>query len=268
MSSNERDTLSVHIITVDEYYYIPIFLDSVVTAEHIDVVGITTIPPSLGTQSMLSFLYELFTVFGPRIFAKHSLFYAKYRLLDEIGRLRNTDTVYSSKRLAQRHDTEYHHTRDVNTDAYISCVRSLAPDVLVSIAATQKFETKLLAVPDEYAINVHSSLLPDYRGVSPSFWTLFNDEDETGITVHEMADGIDTGHIVRQAPVPIFDDDTLHSLNTRVAERGSEVLLQALEEIRHGDESLEPLDPDKGSYYSMPTQEDVREFQTRGNQFY
>jgi len=268
MPSTQRDTLSVHIITVDEYYYIPKFLDSVVTSDHIDVVGITTVPPSLGTQNMLSFLLELFQVFGPRVFTNHALFYGKYRMLDGIGQVLNTDTVYSPKRLAWRHDIDYRHVQDINTDDYISYAQSLSPDTLVSVAATQKFESELLAVPEEYALNVHSSLLPEYRGVSPSFWTLLNGEEETGITVHEMADEIDTGGIVRQRPVPIGDDDTLHSLNTRVAERGSEVLLQALEEIRRGDESPEPISPNHGSYYSMPTREEVREFRTQGNRFY
>lgn len=268
MASNGRDSLSVLIITVDEYYYIPKFLTSVVTSDHIDIVGITTVPPSLGTQNMLSFAFELFRVFGPRIFAKHALFYGKYLILDSINQVLDTDTVYSPKRLARRHDIEYRHVQDVNTDEYISYAESLSPDILVSVAATQKFESGLLEVPKEYGLNVHSSLLPEYRGVSPSFWTLFNGEDETGITVHEMAEEIDTGGIVRQAPVPIYDDDTVHSLNTRVAERGSEVLLHALEEIKRGDESLEPIDPDHGSYYSMPTREEVREFRTQGNRFY
>lgn len=268
MSPTQRNTLSVHIITVDEYYYIPKFLDSVITSDQIDVVGITTVPPSLGTKNMLSFIVELFQVFGPKVFTSHALFYGKYRVLDILGRVLSTDTVYSPKRLARRHDIDYRHVQDVNTDEYVSYARSLSPDTLVSVAATQKFESELLMVPEKYGLNVHSSLLPEYRGVSPSFWTLLNDEEETGITVHRMADEIDTGEIVRQRPVPIRDDDTLHALNTRVAEQGSEVLLQALEEIRRGDESLEPIEPDQGSYYSMPTREDVQTFRAQGNQFY
>lgn len=266
MSSD--DSLSVLIITVDEYYYIPKFLHDVVTAETIDVVGITTMPPSLGTQSLLSFAWELFQTFGPVVFTKHALFYGKYRLLDQIGHYLDTDTAYSAPRLARRHNIDYRHVDDVNTEAYRAYANSLSPDVIVSVAATQKFTSELLAVPDKYALNVHSSLLPDYRGVSPSFWTLLNDEEETGITVHQMADEIDTGAYLRQESVPIYPDDTLHSLNTRVAERGSEVLVQALEEIRNEAESLEHPESEQGSYYSMPTREDVREFRRRGNQFY
>lgn len=266
MSSDEP--LSVLIITVDEYYYIPKFLDEVVTADMIDIVGITTVPPTLGTQNILSFAWDLFQAFGPVVFTKHTLFYSKYRLLDLVGRVLDSKTVYSPERLAQRHNIDYRHVNDVNSEEYRSYAQSRAPDVLVSVAATQKFGSELLAIPEDRAINVHSSLLPEYRGVSPSFWSLLNNEEQTGITVHEMAEEIDTGDCIRQEPVPIHDDDTLHTLNERVAERGSKVLLQALEDIRTNDESLEAIDPKAGSYYSLPTRADVQEFRNKGNHFY
>jgi hypothetical protein len=57
-------------------------------------------------------------------------------------------------------------------------------------------------------------------------------------------------------------------LNERVAERGSDVLVAALEDIRSGDVGLDPIDAEEGSYYSMPSRDDVREFRRKGNAFY
>jgi methionyl-tRNA formyltransferase len=267
-SGTDRPDVSVLIVTVDEPYYIPKFLRPVVEADYVDVVGITTTPPTLGSEGTLSFARRMLRSFGPVVFTKLGLFYGTFRLLELVARTLNVGGTYSPRQLAERNGIEYRKVTDVNAPEYVSYARALSPDILLSVAATQKFGPELLSVPTERAINVHSSLLPEYRGVSPSFWALMHDEDTTGVTVHEMAEEIDTGDIVRQRSLPILEDDTLHSLNTRVAERGSQVLIDAIEDIRTGTDVPEPIDSSRGEYYSMPTRADVREFRRRGNRFY
>jgi methionyl-tRNA formyltransferase len=83
-----------------------------------------------------------------------------------------------------------------------------------------------------------------------------------------MAEEIDMGDIIRQSPLEIRDDDTLHSLNERVALKGADVLLSALQDIRTESVSATPMDPDEGNYYSMPTCKNVRTFLERGNEFF
>jgi len=268
MTETQSDPLDVLLITVQEYYYIPRFLNGVIDADDIRIVGITTVPPSLGTQNIVSFALDLLRRFGPRVFAQHARFYLKYRALDTINRVTGRGQPFSPATLAQRNGIEYHHTTDVNSDEYVAYAESLDPDVIASVAATQKFESDLLDVPSNCAINIHSSLLPDYRGVSPSFWTLLHDEEQTGITVHYMHEDLDAGDVVRQRPLSIRDDDTLHSLNERVAETGSDILVTALKDIRSESVTTESIRTDEGSYYSAPTREDVRRFLDRGNQFF
>lgn len=266
MTDGER--FSILIVTVNEYYYIPKFLRTVCATDEFDIEGIVTVPPSLGTENIVRFVHRLFETFGPRVFVQHVLFYTKHLVLDYFNYFSGTGQAYSPRTLAARHDIEYRHVTDVNTAEFIDYAQTRNPDLLVSVAATQKFGAELLNVPSEGAINIHSSLLPEYRGVSPSFWTLLHDEEQTGISVHYMDTTIDTGDIIRQEPVAIRDDDTLHTLNTRVANKGADVLLAALYDIRSEDVQATPVDPETGSYYSMPTREDVREFLRRGNRFY
>lgn len=263
-----EEPLTVLIVTVDEQYYIPRFLRDILGSNHIDVAGITTTSPTLGTEGLVSFAWQLYRSFGPRVFAQHLRFYGKYRLLDIFNRLFDRGEAYSPRTLAARHDIEYRHVSDVNDPGYVEYASALEPDVLVSIAATQRFETDLLAVPERTALNIHSSLLPEYRGVSPSFWTLRHDEDETGVTVHLMEEEIDTGGVVEQEPIAIRDDDTLHTLNTRVADVGSGVLLRALEQVRMGQLDPSPIDPEAGSYYSLPDRADVSAFLDQGREFF
>ena len=267
LEETNDNVLDVLIVTVNEYYYVPKFLADIVKTDEYRIVGITTMPPSLGTQSTVAFAYDLFRRFGPRVFAQHLAFYLKYRLLDYVERTTGRGPAYSPKTLAKRHRIDYRHTTDINADRYLEYAAGLNPDVLVSVAATQKFGPELLAIPDRCAINVHSSLLPEYRGVSPSFWSLLHDEAQTGVTVHHMDENLDTGDVIRQEPLAIRDGDTLHSLNERVAEHGSEVLRAALEDVRTG--TADPTrPPEGGSYYSIPERDDVRKFLDRGNRFF
>jgi methionyl-tRNA formyltransferase len=267
MGESELNPLDVLIVTVREQYYIPKFLRGLLTDNQIQVVGLTTVPPSLGRESMPSFLFGLFRRFGPRVFAQHVQFYGIYRVLDTLNRLTDRGKAYSPRTLAERHGIEYRHTKNLNRAEYNEYIESLSPDILVSIAATQKMDSQLLDVPSEGCINIHSSLLPEYRGVSPSFWTLLNDETETGITVHYMEEEIDAGDIIRQRVININDDDTLHSLNKRIAEQGSTLLVEALNDIQAESVNVRPM-PEKGSYYSIPERDDVRRFLEDGNQFF
>ena len=265
---DDDNSLRVLIVTVDEYFYIPKFLDGVLQADGIEVVGVTGVPPSLGNQSTPRFAWGLFRRFGAKIFAKQLAFYGKHFFFDMAHRLTGTFQPYSPKTLARTHDVEYKHVSDVNTEQYFEYVRSKSPDVVASVAAPQKFDAALLDIPDHGTINIHSSLLPDYRGLSPSFWTLRNEESRTGITVHYMDEGLDTGDVIVQEPLDISEIDTLHTLNTRVAEAGSPLLVEALEQIRTGTVERTEIDPDDGSYYSLPSRDDVRTFLDRGNSFY
>ena len=262
------EPLRVVLVTVDEHYYIPKFLDGILDAPTVEICAIVTVPPSLGTESMVSFVQRLFRTFGPVVFTKHGAFYAKYIILDALAKVGIVEEAYSCETIAARHDIAYRNVRDVNGTAVVDFVESFSPEVLVSVAATQKFERDLLETPTEAAINIHSSLLPDYRGVSPSFWTLYHDEDRTGVTVHFMEETLDTGDVIRQEHIEIATDETQHSLNEKVAAVGSRVLVEALEDIRTDTVEAKPIDPDEGDYYSMPTREEVRAFREDGNRFY
>lgn len=83
-----------------------------------------------------------------------------------------------------------------------------------------------------------------------------------------MDEDIDTGDVLVQEALPIDDEDTLYSLNVKVAEQGAKVLLKALEQIRRGTVDSTPIDLDAGSYYSLLTRDDVAKFIANGRRFY
>lgn len=95
------------------------------------------------------------------------------------------------------------------------------------------------------AFGLHASLLPDYSGGAPLVWAMINNETRTGITLFQMADGVDSGPIVAQKDEDIFPEDTIASLYARVQEKGLELLKVSLPRIAKGKLNLIPQDESK-----------------------
>ncbi len=117
---------------------------------------------------------------------------------------------------------------NIRTDDFLEEVGALGPDVIVVAAYGKILPGKLLNLPSMGTINVHGSLLPKYRGAAPIQWALINGERETGITIMQMDEGMDTGDILLQAPLAITDSDTAGTLFAKMAELGGTTLLKAL----------------------------------------
>jgi methionyl-tRNA formyltransferase len=132
------------------------------------------------------------------------------------------------------------------------------------VACPQIFRRELLELPRLGCINVHSALLPHYRGVLPTFWVLANNEPETGVTVHRMAADIDGGEILVQRRVPIEPEETLHSLMRRCKAVAADAVLEAVDRFRTDRVEALPNPADEGSYYSFPGRADVLRFRALG----
>lgn len=134
---------------------------------------------------------------------------------------------------------------------FLSKVESIAPDLLVVAAYGQILPQKLLDTPRIMPINVHGSLLPEYRGAAPIQWAIMQGDTETGITIMEMDAGMDTGPMLLQKALNIGPEETFGELYERMAELGASLLLQALDELHKG--TLKPRSqPEDGISYAPP----------------
>jgi len=116
--------------------------------------------------------------------------------------------------------------------SFLATFRALNVDLAVVAAYGQILPASLLETPRHGCINVHASLLPCYRGAAPIQSAIMNGDGETGITIMQMDEGMDTGDILYQASIPIYDHDTSASLHDRLAEVGAEALLHTLGLVR------------------------------------
>ena len=116
----------------------------------------------------------------------------------------------------------------------------LQPDLIAVAAFGQILPTTILELPRHGCLNVHTSLLPKYRGAAPIQWAILNDEPETGVTIMKMDAGMDTGAIVTQEKTPISAQDNAQTLNDRLAKMGAELLVRAIPEYVLGSISPRP----------------------------
>ena len=113
-------------------------------------------------------------------------------------------------------------------DAFISDLRALKPDLIVVVAYGHILPQTILDLPRHGCLNVHTSLLPAYRGAAPIQWAIANGDTVTGVTVMKMDAGMDTGPVLSQSRAIIRPDDDSATLHDRLARLGAELLLKTI----------------------------------------
>jgi len=116
----------------------------------------------------------------------------------------------------------------------IERIEEMKPDVLFSINWRRLISKKLINIPKHGCINIHPSLLPKYRGISPLNWAVLNGEKETGVTVHYIDESADTGDIIIQKKIPILFEDTTADIYQKALNIYPELLTETIEMIRNG----------------------------------
>lgn len=128
-------------------------------------------------------------------------------------------------------------------------IRSKKPDLIVVAAYGQILPQALLDIPRLGCINVHTSLLPRYRGAAPIQWAIWDDQPETGVSLMKMNAGLDTGDILAMRRIPISKNDNAATLHDSLAELGAELLVETLPDYASGKIVPQPQ-PQEGSVYA------------------
>lgn len=132
---------------------------------------------------------------------------------------------------------------------FIQRLADLRPDLIVVAAYGQILPPAILQLPRFGCLNVHTSLLPKYRGAAPIQWAILNDDPETGVTIMKMDAGLDTGDIVTQECTPILPSDNSQTLHDRLAQIGAQLLLKTIPDCVAGNIKPRPQ-PEEGASYA------------------
>ena len=157
----------------------------------------------------------------------------------------------------------------VNHIESLEIIQSFKPDLLVSLAGNEIFKQSLFESAKYGVINLHSALLPKYRGLMPSFWVMRHNEEKTGVSVFFVDEGIDSGPIIVQKEVPLLDR-TQAELIWELKYRGADAIVEACNLVAERGENTPTMVNDEKdmTYYSRPTKQDVTAFKSIGKKFY
>ena len=137
----------------------------------------------------------------------------------------------------------------------LAVLKELAPELIVVAAYGKILPEEILTLPPLGCVNVHSSLLPKYRGAAPINWAILDGEEETGVTIMYMAKGLDTGDIISQEKTPIDINEDAQSLHDRLADIGAKLLVRTLPELAAGTAGRTAQDDSLSCYASMLSRE-------------
>ena len=143
-------------------------------------------------------------------------------------------------------------------DDLITHLNSLSLDLIIVAAYGQILPESVLSIPKFGCINVHTSLLPKYRGAAPIHWAILNGDTETGVTLMKMDAGLDTGDIITQQKTPIGAEETVGQLHDRLAAQGAAFLVESLPGIVRGEFPLRAQANAEASHARKLTKADAR----------
>jgi methionyl-tRNA formyltransferase len=141
---------------------------------------------------------------------------------------------------------------------FITELRALQSDLIIVAAYGQILPQAILDLPRSGCLNVHTSLLPKYRGAAPIQWAIATGDTETGVTIMKMDEGLDTGDILAQCHTPIRPADDSVTLHDRLALLGAELLLQTIPDYAAGKIQPTPQSAEGASYAPKIKKEDGR----------
>jgi len=161
------------------------------------------------------------------------------------------------KKLALELNIPYYQTFKIRKDPMAAQkIKNIQPDLIVVVAYGQIIPPSIIYLPQYNSINLHFSLLPKYRGASPVQWTLLKGEKKTGLTIFQLNEKMDEGDILSQEEVDIFSAEKAFELETRLAQKGADLLVKTISQI----DKIKPVKQDhsQATYAPKLKKEDGR----------
>ena len=158
--------------------------------------------------------------------------------------------------VADKFNLNLYEEKNINDQNFLNKIKSLNLDLIVCVNFDQILKKDIINLPTIGCINTHASLLPKYRGRAPLNWAMINGEKYSGVTVHFIDEGIDTGDIILQEKIKIDEDDYICDLLNKVKNIYPKIVLNAIRALESSNLNLIKPDLSKGFYVNKRTQDD------------
>lgn len=262
-------TLKKYVFIQDDANYLPKVLDKFLREFADSTVGINLQANTQGKRTLFQTVMDLYKVYG--------FWYWQWKVRQVVmgkikgkffnGLLGSTRRCYTVPSVAKKYGVPVHYTDDVNSESFRKMLRDLGVEFIVSISGTQLYKKDLRMQTPFGIVNCHGALLPKYRGLMPSFWTLANGEKFGGSSVHFVDRKLDNGPIVVQRKYRIHAHDTLEDVMSRSKDIAAEAIIECVRLVEAGNPPLIPNPESEMTHFAMPQQEDVQRFRHHGHRF-
>jgi folate-dependent phosphoribosylglycinamide formyltransferase PurN/peptidoglycan/xylan/chitin deacetylase (PgdA/CDA1 family) len=163
---------------------------------------------------------------------------------------------FSLDDLVNKYGMAVHHVGNLNHDQAIRVLRESKSDLGI-VLGTRILKSTTFSIPRLGCINLHKGKVPEYRGMPPAFWELYDGASSAGVTIHFVDKGLDTGDIVASGSIPILNFDTPDTLLEKLNEEGNRLLALAVSLIRDGRAQATTQQKGAGKPRTLPTRKEV-----------
>lgn len=244
--------MKIVIITMEDPVYTMDFIKEIVRHRADDIVGLTIARGGrfkIGKKrSKIVYLVSLMLIMGIPSFLGYGLKTIGYLLRKKLPH--GSDTSLAG--FARRYGIPVDFTDDPNSKAYLDKLKWLAPDVIIN-QSQFIIKNELLSIAPLGMLNRHNALLPRNRGRLTPFWVLYKGEKETGVSIHFVEEGIDSGAIVVQKRFAVEKGETFASLAHKNYIHAPKAMLEALDKLERGDTEFLPNPDSEATYNTVPT---------------
>ena len=240
-------------ITTNDPLYLPAFFDRVLAHDQDRTLAVFVAPPLSKNESLVAAVRKYLRTFG---------------WLDLIGLVWRVGLAKLKKQsiasACKQNGIRYSEISDVNAPEFLAELKELAPELIISVSCPQIFKSPLIALPPRGVLKLHGAILPQYRGVMPSFWMMANDEIQAGVSIYFMNEKIDAGDLCGQRIFDIHHHESLDSFVRRSKKIAADLLFDTLRRMKKNKIIRRPLDLKTGSYHSWPDRNAVKRFRDFG----
>ena len=254
--------MNIIVITQNEPFYLADNLRYLIEIlpKHSKIIGcvVNDVSPFGKKETFFQKARKTYDVFGVNFFLHYTMMFIKniFKSSKNVKKLLKKNSIQEI--VLDKH---------INHKDSVSKIKQLKPDLLLSILGNQIFKEPIINLAPKGCLNLHTSLLPLYRGLMPTFWVLKNNEKYTGVSVFFVEKGIDSGPIVVQKKVEI-GNRSQEELIIYTKKIGMEAIAEAIDLIEHDKVKLIENDESKKTYYTFPTKQDVTIFKENGKKFF
>lgn len=236
-------------------FYSSIVLNSLLKSPDIEIVAVISSTRNLkAKESTIVSTLKRITTSGFHYTGYLWLISEGYSL---VSKFKGTDNIQT---LSRKNNIPVYKTNDINSDTIKNILLTLDLDILLCAHFNQRIAPEIYSLAKESALNIHPSLLPDLKGVDPSFYALLEGYNSTGVSLHLLDSAFDTGTLVTNQKHKIHNNDSLFSLNCQLFQIGGELCVSY---FKSNNKNQIVNSSTKSRYDSWPRRINVNQFRKK-----